>query len=183
MAVPLHKEHFSFEELLSELLHDHLFTGLLMDSSLAAILMAAVFRSDASCGNNLHFKRLITRDGPTEPQIRAEIYTHTHRSHQQANMKTLKCFSSCQIKYFKMIQTCSCTTVVCRRFACTCTQRRTRNATSFNRKTFQADIICYTSGWGINNLKEMGRRDQKHLTSHHNVHVTESQMAKRDMVL
>lgn len=33
-----------------------------MDSSLAAVLVAAVFRSDASCGNNLHFGRLISRD-------------------------------------------------------------------------------------------------------------------------
>lgn len=54
--VPLHNESFSFEELLPQLLHDHLFAGLLMDAGLAAILVAAVFGSGASCGNDLHFE-------------------------------------------------------------------------------------------------------------------------------
>ena len=54
--VPFYDESFSFEELLPQLLHDHLFAALLLDAGLAAILVAAVFGSGTSCGNNLHFK-------------------------------------------------------------------------------------------------------------------------------
>lgn len=52
----------------------------------------------------------------------------------------------------------------------TCMPKIKENVTLFNRKTVQADIICYTSGWGINNLKETGRPDEKHLNSNrHNL--------------
>lgn len=54
--VPLNDESFSFEELLPQFLHDHLFAGLLMDAGLAAILVAADVGSGTSCGNNLHFE-------------------------------------------------------------------------------------------------------------------------------
>lgn len=54
--VPLNDESFSFVELLPQLLHDHLFAGLLLDAGLAALLAAAVFGSGTSCGNNLHFE-------------------------------------------------------------------------------------------------------------------------------
>lgn len=54
--VPFYDESFSFEQLLPQLLHDHLFAGLLMDAGLAAVLAAAVVGSGTSCGNNLHFK-------------------------------------------------------------------------------------------------------------------------------
>lgn len=50
--VPLYDESFSFIELLSQLLHYHLFAGLLMDARHAAILAAAVVGSGTSCGNN-----------------------------------------------------------------------------------------------------------------------------------
>lgn len=53
-SVPLQNESFSFEELLPQLLHYHLLAALLVDTGLAAILVAAVFGSGASCGNNLN---------------------------------------------------------------------------------------------------------------------------------
>lgn len=46
--VPLYDESFSFQELLSQLLHDHLFARLLMDTGLAAIFAAAVAGSGTS---------------------------------------------------------------------------------------------------------------------------------------
>lgn len=58
-VVPLDDESSRFEELLPKLLDDHLLAGLLLDTGLAAILVAAVAGSGASCGNNLHFKSLM----------------------------------------------------------------------------------------------------------------------------
>lgn len=54
--VPLYDEGSSFEELLPQLLHDHLFACLLMDAGLAAVLAAAVVGSGASCGHSLDFE-------------------------------------------------------------------------------------------------------------------------------
>lgn len=54
--IPLYNEGFSLVELLSQLLHNHLLAGLLVDAGLAAILAAAVVGGGTSCGNNLHFK-------------------------------------------------------------------------------------------------------------------------------
>ena len=56
VIVPLDDESFSFEQLLPQLLHDHLFAGLLLDAGLAAVLVAAVVGSGASCGDSLHFE-------------------------------------------------------------------------------------------------------------------------------
>lgn len=54
-AVPLQNKSFGSEELLPQLLHDHLFTALLVDAGLAAVPVAAGSGGRASCGGNLHF--------------------------------------------------------------------------------------------------------------------------------
>lgn len=49
-VVPLYEENFCFDELLPQLLHDHLFAALLMDTGLAAVSAAAGVGGSTSCG-------------------------------------------------------------------------------------------------------------------------------------
>lgn len=60
--LPLYDESLGFKELLPQLLHDHLFAGLLVDTGLTAVLVAAVAGSRTSCGKNLHFELLMIRE-------------------------------------------------------------------------------------------------------------------------